>query len=428
VHFSARGKSNPDMQGDWAVSYFPPDVVRIVNRDSPPDIEFAGKSVEAEARRLRRVDPVLLMEELADNSEWVLSAESNRSTNERTLTVRYPGSEFDVSMVVRQGRLQALETLANFPLRGQVPIAWNWTWKRGATPDLTITLEGQPLFEGTSVRRHVSSQELSELWKLSGELEAVAVPGDRWPSRISMQRRELAAGVHLVTGVRTGFGHMVVETSKGLVVGDAPANWVETHQLPPADLAPGSGVSGVSEGFIDYLSNEFPETPIRAVALTHIHDDHAGGARAFAAAGAEIYAPSKVANWLNHALNRKSMPTDRLTQNRGSVRIIPVDDRASLDDPVNTVSFVELPEGPHVNSSLGLWARDAGVFFQSDLHVPRDDSSEPRADRLATECWFAEWAVANLPADTIVINSHSLPVTPVSRLADYLKSERCRNR
>lgn len=52
--------------------------------------------------------------------------------------------------------------------------------------------------------------------------------------------------------------------------------------------------------------------------------------------------------------------------------------------------------------------------------------AEPRPDRAQTECWFAEWAVANLPDETLVMNSHSTPQTPVSRLAEYLQSDTCR--
>jgi hypothetical protein len=71
-------------------------------------------------------------------------------------------------------------------------------------------------------------------------------------------------------------------------------------------------------------------------------------------------------------------------------------------------------------------AVDAGYFFVSDLHVPDSDSDRPRSDRALTECWFARWAVANLPPETLVLNSHSAPQTPVSRLENYRQSDACR--
>jgi hypothetical protein len=51
--------------------------------------------------------------------------------------------------------------------------------------------------------------------------------------------------------------------------------------------------------------------------------------------------------------------------------------------------------------------------------------AEPRPHRAQTECWFADWAVANLPDETLVMNSHSTQQTPVSRLAEYLQSDTC---
>ena len=62
--FSSHGTSNPDMQGDWLLSYFPPTNIRIVNRQAPPDIEFVGKNIADEALRYRRVDSIQLLAEI----------------------------------------------------------------------------------------------------------------------------------------------------------------------------------------------------------------------------------------------------------------------------------------------------------------------------------------------------------------------------
>ena len=61
--FSGSGKSNPDMHGEFTLAALPPDLVRIVNADDPPDIEFHGADGLAEARLLRRIDPLRLVEE-----------------------------------------------------------------------------------------------------------------------------------------------------------------------------------------------------------------------------------------------------------------------------------------------------------------------------------------------------------------------------
>ncbi len=391
VLLSMSGNSNPDMAGGWTVAFIPPDLVRIVNADSPPDVEFRTEKAAEEAARTRWLDP------------------------------RYSA---DPSMPILR-----VQTDVDMPLRGRVPAGWTWqslheVWG----PRLEIAVDNQLMFRGKGTRRVLSEDEAAALWKPTPGAAPVEVPGDRWPSRVAMELVNLTDDVYLVQGVRTGFHHMVVKTDEGLVVADAPAGWVELQQFPPTDLVPGLGISGLSERFIAFLREQFPGVPIRAVVLTHHHDDHAGGARAFALAGADVYAPEQVAQFLSQALNRESMPADPLAEpliGAADFRVLinPVANLTTLGDTNTPVTILNMGESPHVVASLGMLAN--GYFFQSDLHVPNSDADEPRSDRAETECWFAGWAVDHLTPETIVINTHSLVQTPVSRLARYLESDGC---
>ena len=402
VLFSGRGKSNPDLEGTWTVAALPPDLVRIVNRDDPPDVEFHGADAAAQASRLRRIDP-------------------------RRLLVEHLESPVDgVRIQVEDGRIVTLASSADLPLRGRVPVTWHWDWSDESRPGLVIRVDGDVIFRARGAWRALSEAEAAATWRPTEGAEAVEVPGEQWPARVNMRIIGLADGVHLVRGVRTGFQHLVVETGKGLIVADAPAGWVELHQVPPTDLVPGLGISGLSEKLIDFLAEQFPGQRIRAVALTHAHDDHAGGARAFAAQHAVIFAPAEDSVFLEQAFNSGKMPRDRFTSMNGALDVVPVADAVTLSDPANTVRLLSIGPGPHASASLGVHAVDAGYFFVSDLHVPRSDADTPRASRVRTECWFARWAVANLPPGTVVVNSHSAPRTPVSRLEKYLQSDACR--
>lgn len=419
VHFRASGRSNPDLSGAFAVTYLPPDIVRIVNRESPPDLEFTGAAIAGEALRNRRIDPKRLVEEITAHPDWVAS-----TSGDGWRTVRYPGESVDVRVRIANGRLEALQTSADLPLRGTVPVHWNWDWSGENEPRLAFVVDGELMFRARGAWRPLDAAEAAAVWQPSGGEAPRQIPGSAWPARTDMRLEQLAEDVYVVRGVRTGFHHLVVDTGKGLVVGDAPAGWAELPQIPPADLVPGLGISGLSERFIDFLGEELPGRPIRAVALTHAHDDHAGGARAFAAAGATVYAPAEVSEFLETALNRHTMPPDRLDAAENSVAIEPVAGTVELEGET-TVKLLNIGGGPHASASLGVWAVEPGFFFQSDLHVPDSDADTPREDRVATECWFARWAVEHLPPDTVVLGSHGTVTSPVSRLAKYVGSAGC---
>jgi glyoxylase-like metal-dependent hydrolase (beta-lactamase superfamily II) len=415
VRFEASGKSNPDVGGDWTVAFVPPDLVRIVNSESPPDVEFRGAPATEEAARYRRIDPRRLVEEVLNSSAWTYDATSGIAE----LPAAGHAAGMQVSVV--DERIARIETMADLPLRGRTQVTWNWRWLDIDTPVVAIDVGGQPLFRGHGAWRELDADDAARAWQPTPAAEPVPAPPDSWPSRINMQKIVIGPDTWLVRGVRTGFQHLVVDTADGLVVADAPAGWVEIQQLPPVDLVPGMGISGLSEEFVDYLEAEFPGRPIHAVVLTHAHDDHAGGARAFAAAGARVYAPAEVTPFLSRALNAESMPPDSLRSTR-RVGLFAVSGRVAVSDRVEVTS---IGANPHVSAALGVAVPDAGIFFVSDLHVPTSQLAIPRADRVPTECWFAAWAVDNLPPGTRVVNSHSAPTTPVARLARYLDDPDC---
>jgi hypothetical protein len=119
------------------------------------------------------------------------------------------------------------------------------------------------------------------------------------------------------------------------------------------------------------------------------------------------------------------MPSDRLSDNAGTAKVLPVRDSLMLGSAPNRVQLLPMGASPHTDAMLGIWAMDKNYFFVSDVHVPRSEDGVPPEHRIDTECWFAAWAVSNLAPEVRVVNSHSDVMTPVSRLQQYLDSDRC---
>ncbi|XOV77416.1 MAG: MBL fold metallo-hydrolase [Aestuariibacter sp.] len=419
ITFYAEGKSNPDMEGSYHVKFIPPDKVQLLAENGNVELQFDGAIIANEALRHQRMNPDFLLKELEDNPDWILSSNSNNG--EQIYKVRYPDNGFIHTVSVKSHRLNSVKTWADIPLRGRVPVVWQWHWNTDQAT-LTILLADQLLMRATASRNTLHYQPRQGIINSPHQL-----PGKAWPSRQAMSINTLADDVFMVTNVRTGFHHLVVKTQKGLVIADAPAGWVEVHQIPPTDLVPEQGISGLSESFIGFLKQQWPDSPIAAVILTHFHDDHAGGARAFAAHGAEVYSHATNQAFLEKAFNSPAMPSDQLSMKGEKVKVLGISQPVNIASTDNRLVAYPIPKSPHANAGLAVYVEQHQILFVSDIHVPSGDSSTPRQDKLITDCWFANWAAENFPKQTRIYNSHNMRTTPMTTLYGYRVSEACRS-
>ncbi len=420
VEFKISGHFNSDMGGENIIKYIPPSTVELLAQNGNVNAVFQGALIGDDARTHRRIDPNFLLHEINSNPSWIVSETINGNTKE--YKVRYPNSGFITEVSVINNKLKLLKTWADLPLRGRVPISWHWDW---SNPNelVTIHVEDDVLFKATASRR--SGLNPASWLKTPSETTPV-IPGKAWPARQAMSLTEIGSNTFLVSNVRTGFHHLVVNTDKGLIIADAPSGWVEIQQIPPKDMAPGLGVSGLSEMLIDFLLQQWPNKPIHAVVLTHFHDDHAGGARAFSAHGAKIYSHFKHQQFLQDGLNSNAMPTDQLSMKGTHAIISPIKIKTELGTTPEVILH-SLSNNPHTDGALALEVPSINILFVSDIHVPSNDKPEPNPNKVATDCWFAKWATQNLTESTMVHNSHNNTVSPTWRLGKYLATEECRN-
>ena len=124
----------------------------------------------------------------------------------------------------------------------------------------------------------------------------------------------------------------------------------------------------------------FPSKPIKYVVITHHHDDHSGGLRAYVAEGATV---------VTTAANRKyfeTMSASTFTINpdeQSKKKMKPVfqfleNKRSTFTDGQQTVEIIDIGPGPHANEMLVAYLPKSKIIFQGDLvNVPNNGKFQP---------------------------------------------------
>jgi glyoxylase-like metal-dependent hydrolase (beta-lactamase superfamily II) len=116
--------------------------------------------------------------------------------------------------------------------------------------------------------------------------------------------------------------------------------------------------------------------PVRFVAASHHHDDHAGGARFYMAQGLTLVTtPGNVAYFERMARRRSTLFGDKPID---KPRIETVSGRRSFSDGRTTVELIDIGPGPHANEMLIAYVPRAKIVFQGDLlNRPADGRIQP---------------------------------------------------
>lgn len=171
------------------------------------------------------------------------------------------------------------------------------------------------------------------------------------------------------------------------------------------------GGDAVSRQAIAEAKKLFPGKQIKFVAVTHHHDDHAGGIRTYIAERATIIGlPGERTFFEKVAKSVFTIDPDSLTQNPQPLKWESIaNGRRVLTDGTTTVELIDIGPGGHTDEMLVAYLPNEKLLFQGDL-LNRPANNDPAIIN-DTTVHFANWLDRSKLDVTRIIGVHGPPST-----------------
>ncbi|MGH9816611.1 MAG: MBL fold metallo-hydrolase [Candidatus Acidiferrales bacterium] len=291
--------------------------------------------------------------------------------------------------------LAKYEFLATEPLFGDVVSETAYTGYQSIggiqLPTGQVQKLGGVLVQDVAYSAHAVNALPAGIFDSPGGFAAAAPAGA--PAAVSVAR--LADGVFLIEGLGGGgYRVLFVEFREYIGVVEAPLN------------------EDTSRTALRLIRETVPNKPIRFVAITHHHDDHSGGIRAYMAEGITVVTTPGNAPFLRGVIRAPfTIQPDAYARSgrRGASSDFIENKRAIFTDGHRTLQLLDIGPGPHAEEMLVAWLPREKILFQGDLmNRPPDGSLNPANE---TTVHFAEWLKKTaLPVEKLV-GVHSQPST-----------------
>lgn len=169
---------------------------------------------------------------------------------------------------------------------------------------------------------------------------------------------------------------------------------------------------------IEQIKKTIPNKPIKYVAVTHHHDDHAGGIRTYMAEGVTlIVAPGERSFFKKVSEARFKADPDALTRNPRDPIFEPLQNgKRVLTDGTTTVEIYDIGPGPHTQEMLVAYFPQHKLIYQGDLLNRPGNGDYPIAND--TSVHFLNWIDAQKLAVDATIPVHG----PLTTMAEFRKA------
>lgn len=175
------------------------------------------------------------------------------------------------------------------------------------------------------------------------------------------------------------------------------------------------GGDNVSKQAIEQIKKTLPGQPIRYVAVTHHHDDHAGGIRTYIAEGAALIGlPGEKTFFEKVAKSVFTIDPDSLTLNPKPLKVEVIENgKRVLTDGTTTVELLDIGSGPHTEQMLAAYFPNEKMIYQGDLLNRPSNGDYPIAND--TTVHFATWIESRKLGVDKIIAVHG-PVSTIDEL------------
>jgi glyoxylase-like metal-dependent hydrolase (beta-lactamase superfamily II) len=228
----------------------------------------------------------------------------------------------------------------------------------------------------------INDAKAAEAFAIPKELANQAGQAVGTPDSFPMKLEKVTNGVYQAQAFR--HHSLVVEFPTYVAVVEAPYLETQTRMLAKAVAA------------------QFPNKPIKYVAVTHFHYDHIGGIRAAAALGATILVEKRHEAALKKVLDAKhTHPRDDLETARELKKTVGAietyEGKKEIKEGNQTLELIAF-KSSHVEPMVMAYVPNGRVLFQSDLWFPKTGApASPETVEMADAI-----KAANLKVDTMV--------------------------